>query len=363
MNLLPPVLVSVVVFLLSIAVASATSEITISGGAELDVSIVDGDTTTATSDLTLFQTIPAGSGSTSRIYRISNPGDEVLTISPPTMGTTIVGAGASAFRFQDTGVGRFETKVAAGAFDDFEIVFEPDEPGVYRATVLFANNSPGDTSTYTFDIEGRATDTDGNIGLNITGLNETQILPGDDSPSIADGTNFGTFTTGGGPSVFRTFTIGNASLRQQLNISGGVVLENGANSNFRVSSSPPSIIGVGQSADFTIQLTRGTVEGPRSATVMLTTDDPLNPIYTFAIGAFVGTRVDPSLTITGDGVDLIFDIDATAGLTYALFTSIDLIDWQPVLSRTGLTSGSFRFEDFISSVEAEPRRFWRIEEE
>ncbi len=340
----------------------AVPQMILSGGPSVNVVIDNGASAPQTRDLTLFQIVPAAAGATKRTYRITNSGDSPLNVQAPTMNSTIAGSGAAAFRFEDTGAGRYETKIAAGGFDDFDIIFDPEKPGTYRATVILANNSGGATTSYTFEIQGSATDAKGDVGINITGLAETLILPGDATPDSEDGTDFGVNRLGA-PAIFRTFTIGNASFTQQLRISGGIVLENAAGSGFRVSSSPPSIIGIGQTANFTIRLDNSGAEGSRSATVSVTTDDPLNPVYTFAIGAFVGTPTDPTIVITNEGDDLIFDIDGTAGKTYALFTSTDLAGWSPVLSRTGLTPGTFRFEDFIASVGAGSRRFWRIEEE
>jgi len=235
-------------------VSNAAPEIILSGGPSVNVIIADGDSSPQTSDLTLFQTVLAADASTtSRTYRITNSGDAPLNVLAPNMGSAIIGDGASAFRFDD--MGSFATKIEAGADDDFDIIFDPSEPGTYTATVIIGNNSEGTTAPYTFDIQGTATDAEGNSGLNITNLAGIPIPPGGTQPNVENSTDFG-INGLGSRAIFKDFTILNASQIQQLQITGGVVIEHTVGSGFRVTSSPPSTIGVGQTAGFTIRLSQ-----------------------------------------------------------------------------------------------------------
>lgn len=133
-----------------------------------------------------------------------------------------------------------------------------------------------------------------NLDAMITG-NNVPILPGTTTPSLADGTEFGSESTGGA-TVTRVFKILNLdSIPVNLTGSPAVAITGTHAADFIVSTPPATpLSGNGGTTTFAITFAPSAA-GLRQATVTLTTDHPLYPEYTFAIQ---GSGVEYTVALT-----------------------------------------------------------------
>ena len=112
------------------------------------------------------------------------------------------------------------------------------------------------------------------------------IIDGDDSPSPADGTDFGSVDPGGG-TITRTFTIKNTG-GSALSLTGSpkVVLSGPHAGDFTVTAQPSSPVAAsGGSTTFEISF-HPTAKGIRTATISIPNDDSDENPYNFAIQGF-----------------------------------------------------------------------------
>lgn len=136
---------------------------------------------------------------------------------------------------------------------------------------------------------GTCTNNDANI--NVSG-NSVCITDGDNTPSLTDHTNFGTYS---GTGIVRNFTVSNTG-GGTLTISN-ITISGPDAANFSITGSPSSPIASGGSE--TLQITfSGTGVGARSATVTITNDDGDELSFDFAIS---GTIAIPSEALQFDG--------------------------------------------------------------
>jgi VCBS repeat-containing protein len=126
--------------------------------------------------------------------------------------------------------------------------------------------------------------------INIQG-NSTTITNGDNTPSSADYTDFGSVSAASG-TVVRTFTIQNTGAAD-LTLSGTPLVDiSGANAgDFSVTAEPSATIAAGSSTTFCITFDPSAV-GTRTATVSVANNDSDENPYTFAIQG-TGTNVAP----------------------------------------------------------------------
>lgn len=128
--------------------------------------------------------------------------------------------------------------------------------------------------------------------MNVTG-NAVSIADGDSTPSVADHTDFGSATTGGG-TVVRTFTVENTG-SSNLNLSDTpkVVIGGTHAAEFSLSTVPTSPVTAGSSTTFNITFTPGGL-GTRNATLSLANNDTDENPYNFSIQ---GTGACPTITL------------------------------------------------------------------
>ena len=121
--------------------------------------------------------------------------------------------------------------------------------------------------------------------MNVQG-NGLDIADGDVTPSVADGTDFGSADSDTG-FVDHSFTISNSGTAD-LNLSG-ISITGAHAADFSVTAQPASPVNPGGSTTFTVRFDP-TGTGLRTATISLVNDDPDENPYNFAIQG-TGTRV------------------------------------------------------------------------
>lgn len=97
-------------------------------------------------------TIDVNSGNTfPLVIVIMNTGTLAMTVGMPTLG----GTNSGDFTLNTSG---FATNIAAGAYTQFDIVFDPTLAGIKDCTVSFTHNDPGQTTPYVVRFMGTGTD-------------------------------------------------------------------------------------------------------------------------------------------------------------------------------------------------------------
>lgn len=113
------------------------------------VSVIDGDSTPATSDYTDFGTVDVSTGTLTRTFTIDNIGTAALNLT----GTSpyIVISGTNAADFTITALPN--TPIAAASSTTFSITFDPSATGTRTATITIANDDSNE-NPYNFNISG-----------------------------------------------------------------------------------------------------------------------------------------------------------------------------------------------------------------
>ena len=260
------------------------------------VSIVDGKTSTSTTDYTDFDDTDINTGSKIYTYSINNSGSGDLSLT----GVPIVSVfGSQASDFTVSQQPASATVSPQGGTQAFQITFDPPATGLRQATVSITNNDP-DESPYTFNIQGTGTI---NPEIDVHG-NGVSIVDGDMTASLSDSTNVDSFTVGGTTYIV-TYTIYNTG-PAQLNLTGSwpLVTIGGVHAgDFSVHTPPSSSVASGSSTTFQIAFDPQTA-GTRSATLTINNNDLDESGYSFAIQ---GTGVS-------DG-SILSEIDVQGNLT------------------------------------------------
>lgn len=217
--------------------AQTPQEINLLGNGE---AIASGDITPSATDGTDFDLVTIGSPQTNT-FTIENLGEADLDIN------SINVSGVDAAEFTISNI--ITPSVISGLTDaSFDLTFTPVASGVSSATVEISN-SDSDESNYSFDVTGAGQTAQ---DINVQGNGE-DILSGDDTPSLTDGTDFGSVVVG--TTATSTFTIqntGEADLTITLiGTAGGdvaqfsipsvatpITIEGGSSFNFDVEYSP-----------------------------------------------------------------------------------------------------------------------------
>ena len=118
----------------------AAPELDLFGGENLDVAIVNGDTTPRLRDGTDFQQAEAGTP-VAKTFRIRNTGNAALSISS----TTAPGSGTGG------GITGIAGTIPAGGSDDFTLTLNRQNPGIATITVTI-NNNDSNESPFTFAV-------------------------------------------------------------------------------------------------------------------------------------------------------------------------------------------------------------------
>ncbi|MBT6554475.1 MAG: choice-of-anchor D domain-containing protein [Candidatus Marinimicrobia bacterium] len=252
---------------------SATPEMDITGNG---TSIVDGTTTTSTSDHTDFEDTDVNNGGTTvRTFTINNSGSGDLTLSGPTY-VNVSGTHASDFTVNQQPASA--TVSAQGGSQTFQITFDPPTTGLRQASISITNDDPNE-SPYTFAVQGT-----GVLTSEIDILNAgVSIASGDLTPSTTDSTDFDHALVGGASHIV-TYTIQNTGLAQ-LNLTGTwpLVSISGTHAgDFSVITPPSSSISPSGSTTFQIAFDPLTT-GIRSASLTIANSDWDEGTYTFSI--------------------------------------------------------------------------------
>ncbi len=151
----------------------------------------------------------------------------------------------------------------------------PSIPSLYNLTLY---NLWGDPSIKLF-ATGSGVETAPEIQLFGGNLN-IHIDSGQDTPSIADGTSFGTINPG--EEITKTFTIANTGT-EELSITDIQVA--GEGSVFSATSSLPITVASRGSETFTVQYDPGIIQAANTAVVTVVSDDADESNYTFVVKA------------------------------------------------------------------------------
>lgn len=137
--------------------------------------------------------------------------------------------------------------------------------------------------------------------------NATSIADGDNTPTTADWTDFGTAAVSIG--VTRTFTIRNTGTNASLTV--GTITIGGTNpGDFSVTTAPASTVAANGSTTFIVTFTPSAA-GLRSATISIVNNDSNENPYNFTIQ---GTGVNPEIDIQGNATSIV-DGDTTPSTT------------------------------------------------
>lgn len=255
-----------------------------------NISITDGDTSPASTDLTLFSDVEISLGSATNTFTIINP---VTALFPVTIGAvTLTGTNANQFSVTQPGA----TSLAVGESTTFTVTFNPSTTGAKTAVVNVANNSSS-KNPYNFTIQGTGT----NPEIDLVG-NSVSIVNNDATPSVSDGTDFGTVSIEAGATV-NTFSIRNTGTGI-MNVTGVSISGTDA-ASFILNTSPASTVAAGSSTTFTIEF-NPTSLGAKNATITVGSDDANENPYSFAV---TGLGVQTFLDTDGDGVTNDNDLD------------------------------------------------------
>jgi len=256
-------------------------------GREIDIlgntiSIASGDNTPDIADHTDFDSTIACGASLSRTFTIQNLGTTDLSLfRHPSFLVELLGADAEQFNVTVQPTSDIVVPCTSNA-ETFTIVYQPTALGTHTATVRILNND-SDEGTYTFTIQGNAA-TSNCSEIAVLG-NGIGIANGDNSPSAADNTDFGTHDFCAPAPVTRTFTIENNSASSPLNLTGTSLVSISGSSDFTISAQPTtSTVGTNSSVTFAVTY-NPTTPGLQGATVSIASDDLTKNPYTFDLQA------------------------------------------------------------------------------
>jgi methionine-rich copper-binding protein CopC len=209
--------------------------------------------------------------------------------------------------------------------------------------------------------------------INVQG-NSVTIVDGDTTPSTTDGTDFGSTATSGGM-VTRTFTIQNTGTAS-LDVTGITI--SGATSDFTVANFTAGSVAASGSITFDV-IFDPTVDGVRTATVNIASDDSDESDYDFAItGTGTTTATGPNVVISeimynpssadGDSPNAewieIVNIGTVAADIGGWFFSDEDGDWGAIEAGTMLAPGQVAVVYDTAFTDAGTFRFqWQIPDE
>jgi len=330
------------------------------GGDGLANEITEGTTVARDLTGTLFPGRLPSNGSVTSRFQIRNEGNRTLVMQ---FGSTVTGPGASSYDISSLRVGDpILGTVPPGGTQNFSVTFDPTTTGILDAVIDINSNTRGDR--FTFAVSGLGIDPNATPDIQVRGGTgfARVINPGDTSPAVNDGTDFGTIPAGSGP-VSKTFQIRNNDVQETLTVTGESLFQIG--SSFATTTSQIQLA-PGQRTSFTVTLDPAAGTGRRSAIISVSSNDPDVPSYSFNITGMVEAADPPEPSITEfspDGDDLVLVLDGAGSGTFRIVTSTDLETWITVPGKTGLSSGSIRLEGIFNQGNMDPRRFFRAERE
>jgi len=167
------------------------------------------------------------------------------------------------------------------------------DPGTYNASVTAIGYDTASTTGLVVANGGNATFSACLNGvapeITVAGNGTIDIVDGDTTPSVADGTDFGIANITGG-TVVHTFTIQNIGA---VNLTVGLPTTSGPNAgDFNVTMAPSSPVAPGGSTTFQVTFDPS-ASGPRTATLTFSNNDPDENPFDFSIA---GTGTNGSAT-------------------------------------------------------------------
>jgi len=244
-----------------------------------------------------FRKCHSCSGSVSHTFTIQNFGATPLALTG-TPKVAISGQGAADF----TVTLNPASPVVVGGSTTFTVRFKPSKPANRTATISIANSTAGE-NPFTFTIKGIGTGTE--INIRSKGIS---IPDGDTTPSLSDGTDFGTQKLK--TKISHIFTIQNLG-NTSLNLTGSpkVSVSGPGAADFTIDAFPSSPVAPSGSTTFTVGFFP-TGGGLRKAILSIANNDANENPYTFAIQ---GTGDAPEISVKGKGV-VISNGDVTPSL-------------------------------------------------
>ncbi len=290
---------------------------TTAGSYDLQVVVSDGNGGTATSEVTVVVLDSSSDSLVLSIPAIATEGDG--TVAGTVHTSRVLGTGedlvVTLASSDETEVQLTPASVtiAAGASSaSFDLLIQDDaEVDSVQTVTITASATDWTSGSAEIDIQ----DNDGEPEIEIRG-NTVPIVSGDDTPTDADNTAYGSVKTGN--SAVRSYSIHNlGSNPLQLTGSPLVAVTGAHASDFSVTVVPDDSIAPAASTTFEVTFTPG-VLGPRSASVSVASDDADENPYTFAIEGTGTDNAAPTCTITaptGDisytaPADIIIEVDA-----------------------------------------------------
>ena len=299
-------------------------EIAVSGNGN-DIS--DNDTTPAAGDFTSFGSATIGVSTVTRTFTITNSGSDALNL---TNAPLVLVSGTNASEFVVTSDPDASVSPAGGT-TTFDVTFDPEAAGTRNATITIFNDDT-DESAFTFDISGTAVAAP---EIDVT-FSDTAIADEDATPSVGEGTDFGTLETAAG-SATSTYTIHNLG-------SGLLTLTSVAlaapNVNYTVVQ-PSSMTVQPDGGTVTFQIVYNpTAAATDTATLNIVSDDADEATYNFDL---TGTGADANeISIVGNGQEIV------SGDTAPI--SFDGTDFGPVELAVGSVKHTFTIKNTGSAA-------------
>ena len=266
----------------------STPQIVIRGGSSNQV-IPSGDTTTQSSDGTLFASTPVGHVLT-HTFQVCNTGTATLSL-----GSSPTSSDASEFSF----VSPFPTSVGGSSCANFGVTFSPRQTGSPTSTLTMTSNDLAHPS-YTFVVGGTATaelwEIDGGMSFSVQITNSASTS--NTSPSMAAFTDFGTLSAPGQAQYTYQVKLDDSS--NPIGQTASVTISSSSTpsvGSFTLNS-PTSPTFFTSTLQIMVTFTTATSSGSSSATitVMLTNSQGSTTTQSFLIVAAVAT---PQLEVRG----------------------------------------------------------------
>ena len=310
------------------------------------VVIPDGFSSPVVGNNTNFETLDLDGNPLTRTFIISNTGEQDLRIRS----VDVVGINSDQFSISRNP----DTFIGPDSESAFEVTFNPTREGAHRVTVQINSNDPTPTERiYSFSLRGTGQSLSPRLVLSGNGID---ITPDDETPGPEDHTRFP--DTDLLSASTRTFTVRNPG-NGPLLIDAVEFLGSHA-AEFTVTQPPSSPLE--PEAVSSLQITfRPTVQGPRTATLRITSNDPAQPVYEVDLEG-IGGRFK-LLGIERDDNDALINFSTTSSAgtyIYRIFHSTDMEEWESVGSifSNGRETLQFRHRNSTGSAKA----FWYVEE-
>lgn len=319
-------------FTFDVSASGRGSGIAVLGGTAQTQLILNGDDTPSTTQGTDFGTVVAGSSPITKTFKITNIGNEDLVF-------TSISENSNAFSISSAPAAL--SRLAPNASTTFNVVLDTSVAGTKYGTVSIVTNDPND-GVFAFDVTAVAT---GNPEIVVEGeepvlKTRSNIADNDTSPTLVDGTAFGSRSVADG-GMTRTFFIRNTgtALLTIDSITDG-------SSHFSVGSVPASV-GANGEQPFTVTFNPAAI-GAHTAVITINNDDANEAPFTFTVS---GTGTGGQTEVAG-GVNfgtVIANGDTTPSTT-------DNTDYGTVVAGSASVSRTFRIANrgnanlFITSV-------------